>query len=999
MFSAFPKVLSLAVLGASLLGFTQILFGQVDRSSITGAVMDQSGKTIPNVLVLATNKDKGIERSTRSNGKGTYALTDLPIGSWTVVFSAPAFRNLRYENVQQAVGQATTLNPTLELAVKGEQATVSEKLVQLNQESATLSDAIEQKAIEDLPLNGRNWTSLTALTPGAIDQGGSTQRSIRFTGRGRDEMNITLDGVDATGIVNQAQKAFVRLAIPLSSIAEFRVDSVLPTAEYGDAGGAQIAVASSSGGNEFRGSLFEYFRNSDFDARSPLDLTRGPLPFRLNQFGGNFGGPIVKNRTFFFVDYEEIQQVQDQTLIGFVPTAAFRNQVLLQSPALASIVNVYPLGNGPITANNIQQRTSVTGSTDKEYSETLRLDHRFNDSTTGYARFGYDNAAAIAPLGNLTDRQLSAERPLNGVAQVLHIFSPTLLDEFKFGTNQMVSHTYNLTEIPYTVSVSGFTALNPSQTTNQDGRTFGWIDNVSLTRGRNVIRAGIEVRRIEINEGNSFTGTLTYNSLADFAANHLDAATYTNTLPLKRMRKTSYYGYIQDEFKLRPNLTLSAGMRYEFYNAFHEATGRAIPFDFGTCGGFCAPNAPFLFPAKDNVDPRVGLAWSPAGSNGRTVVRAGYGIYHEDAQLDDQNFPTANDIARYSLTRGAQFPTLSYPFTSLLATATGILSPKDQVRNRKDTYVQQTIFSVQQKLPWDFTGTVSYTGNRGTNIMNRSYVNVINPLTRLRPYPQFGQIELRAKDGNSDYNALLVSLRRYLARGWLVTGNYAWSHALNDGSLGSGVEDDFPENVACRHCEWASSDQDARNTFSVSNVYQLPFGTGRPYLQAPGFLHALLGGWEVTGIAGGRTGLPVNITVDRSASVMPDGNSGNQRPNYVLGESFTPVGGSTTLHWINPAAFAVPAAKTWGDLGRNAFRGPGLWQIDTALQRHFFITEKLGLELRGECFNIFNRAQYANPLADISAPATFGRITSVVNTSPTGSGTPRQFEVVARFLF
>jgi len=226
-----------------------------------------------------------------------------------------------------------------------------------------------------------------------------------------------------------------------------------------------------------------------------------------------------------------------------------------------------------------------------------------------------------------------------------------------------------------------------------------------------------------------------------------------------------------------------------------------------------------------------------------------------------------------------------------------------------------------------------------------------------------------------------------------------WSHSTNDGALGSGVEDDYPENVACIACEHASTDQDARQSFSLSTVYQLPFGAGRPFLQAPGILRAMLSGWELTGVAGGRTGLPVNITVDRSAAVMPDGNSANQRPNYVLGESLKPPNGSTPLRWINPAAFVVPAAGTWGNLGKNAFRGPALWQIDTALQRRFVLRERMALELRGECFNLLNRAQYANPLADISAPSTFGRITSVVNTSPTGSGTPRQFEIAARFVF
>ena len=974
-------------------------FPQVDRGALTGTVLDQSSKAVPNAFVVASNGATGIERRTRSNGTGVYQLSDLPIGTWAIVFSAPGFRNTRYETLDLGVGQTRTLNPVLALADTGEQLTVSETIARLDESSASLSEALEQRAIDDLPLNGRNWTSLTSLTPGAIDQGGSTQRSIRFTGRGRDEMNVTLDGVDATGIVNQAQKAYVRLAIPVSSIAEFRVDTTLPTAEYGDAGGAQIAVASAAGGNLFNGSLFEYFRNSDFDARSPLDQTNGPLTFHLNQFGGTFAGPIRKNKTFVFLDYEDIQQVHNQTLIGFVPGASVRSQILAQSPVLAPIVNAYPQGNGPISSTGVQQWTGVGRLTDTEYSESIRLDHHFNDSTTGYVRFSYDNATAITPLGSLTDRQLNNEKPLNGAAELLHVFSPTLINEFKFGTNQMVSHTYNLTQFPYTVNVSGFTALNSAQTTNQDGRTFGWLDNLSKVRGRNVIKAGIEIRRVGINEGNSFTGTLTYNSLANFEANNLDSAAYTALLPLKRMRKTMYFGYVQDEFKLRPNLVLNAGLRYEFYNDFHETTGRAIPFDFLTCGGFCTPNSAFLFPAKDNIDPRIGLAWAPGRLRNNTVFRIGYGIYHEDAQLDDQNFPTANDEPRYSLARGSQFPNLSYPFDSLLATATGVFSPKDQVRNRKDTYVQQWIVSIQQRLPAKFTGTISYIGNKGTNIMNRSYINVINPVTGLRPYPQFGQIELRAKDGTSEFEGLQLSAQRYLVHGWLVTTNYMWSHAINDASLGSGTEDDFPENVSCRTCERASSDQDARQSFSASTVYELPFGQGKSLLHDPGALSAIFGGWELTGVAGGRTGLPVNITVDRSATVMPDGNSANQRPNYVPGVSLVPAGGSTPNLWINPAAFAVAAAGTWGNLGRNDFRGPALWQVDIALERRIAMRERSALELRAECFNILNRAQYGNPLADISAPASFGRITSLVNTGPTGSGTPRQFEIAMRLVF
>jgi len=962
---------------------------QVDSSALTGTVLDSSGGALAGALVVATHTTTGTERRTQANRLGEYELADLPIGSWTVVFSAQGFASARYEDVLQTVGQTRTLNVSLTVAGRQEQVTVNAGAVGADYSSAALGEAIEQRAVEDLPLNGRSWSALTLLGPGAIDQGGATQRSIRFTGRGRDEMNITYDGVDATGIVNQAQKAFVRLAIPLGSIAEFRVTTVLPTAEYGDASGAQIAVVSASGGNQLRGSLFEYLRNSAFDARSTFDQTHGPLPFHLNQFGGTLGGAIQKNRTFFFLDHEELHQAQDQTLIGFVPDAALRSQILSQSPALAPLVNAYPAGNGAITTGGVQQSTRVGGNDDTEYAETIRLDRHLSDSTNAYVRFAFDDATTLAPLGTLADRQLNNAKPLNGAAELSHVFSPTAVNEFKFGTNEMVSHTYNLTQVPYTVNVSNLTALNSSQTTNQDGRTFGWVDDFTLVRGQHTFKMGGEIRYIGMNEGHSFGGTLTYSSLAAFQANQINSATYQSLEPLKRMRKTSDFLFFQDQFKIRPNLTLTAGIRWEYYSDFHETTGRDIPFDFQTCGGFCPSGAAFLYPAKLNFDPRAALAWAPTRMHGNTVLRIGYGIYHEDAQLDDQNFPTTNDVPSYTLT-GSQFPGLSYPFDSLLPTATGVLSPKDQVRRRKDTYAQQWSLSIQQNLPDQVIGTIAYVGNKGTDIMNRSYTNVISPLLGVRPYPQFGQIELRAKDGNSEFQAFEASARRFLARGWLLTSTFMWSHALNDGSLGSGVEDDFPEDVGCRRCERASSDQDARLSFSASTVYELRYR---------GPLRAVFGGWELAGIAGARSALPVNVTVDRTAAVMPDGNSGNQRPNAVLGVPGVPPGGPTPALWINPAAFSVPAAGTWGNLGKNAVRGPALWQIDTALQRSISLRERAALQVRAECFNIFNRAQYGNPAADISAPSSFGRITTLVNTSPTGSGTPRQFELAMKLAF
>jgi hypothetical protein len=976
--------------------------GQIDRTALTGTIQDSSGRAVPEATISATQVGTGLNRAVVSNSLGAYSIPDLPAGVYRISIRKSGFQQVIYENVEQTVGITRTLNPVLAVSDRTDSVTVSTAVSALDETSAALSGAVEERAILDLPLNGRNWASLTALVPGAIDQGGSGQRTIRFAGRGRDENNYLLDGVDATGIVNQPEKANVRLAIPTESIAEFRVNSMLSSAEYGDAAGAEVAVASLAGTNVWHGSAFEYLRNSFFDARSPLDQTHGPQPFRLNQFGSVLNGPIRKNRTFVFFNYEGLRQQLDQTDIGFVPSAAFRAQVLATSPVLAPIVNAFPTGNGITSSASVNQYTSIGKQIANEDSAMLRIDQIFDERNTAFVRFNNDSATGYAPLGSLLDRQQSITKPRNGVAEYLHVFSPTLLDEFKFGFNQAIAQTFNLTAQADTVSLPSFSGLNGYSTSDQDGTTFSWVDNLTWTGGRHTISAGVLVRKIQMNEGNSATTTLTYSSLTDFTNNNLDSASVLATLPLKRMRKTEESAYVLDQFKLRPNLTISAGLRYQFFSVFHESTNRAIPFDFATCGpgGFCPVGSPFYFPVHDDFDPRVGIAWSPGATHGKTVIRVGAGIYHDDGQLDDQDFPTANDEPRYSLSLGPQFPNLAYPVQPFLVNATGVLSPKDLVRIRKDAYASQWSASVEQSLPGGFTETVSYVGSKGTNIMNRAYTNLIEPAIGGRPYPAFGQIEIRGNNSNSTFQAIQTSLQRRFRRGLLFSFNYMLSHAINDASLGSGVEDDFPENVSCRACDKSSSDEDARQSISAYAVYELPFGAGKRWAAQPGPLRTLLSGWQLNTIAGGRTGLPVNITVTRASTALPDGNAANQRPNYVLGMPLTPPGGSRPSDWINLAAFSVPANGTWGNLGHDAFRGPALWQVDTALSRRIRLRERASLDLRGEMFNIFNRAQYGNPLANISSPATFGAITTLANTTgPTGSGTPRQFQIAVRLFF
>jgi hypothetical protein len=988
---------------------------QVDRAGLTGTVADSSGRALPKTHIAAVHNSTGLRREATSSPSGTYDIPELPVGVYTVTFVHDGFKAVTYVDVVQAVGRTRTLNAALQVSGGEERIQVSASSEQMDKTSDALGTRVEPAQSKELPLNGRNWATLTALAPGAVDTGGSSQRAVRFAGRGRDDDNFTYDGIDATNIVNQPQQPYVRLSIPLDTIEEFRVDSMLATAEAGGTGGPQLAVTSPSGTNQWHGDAFEFFRNNAFDASEPVPANTALQPFHLNQYGGSLGGPLVRDKTFFFLAYEGYRQIWGFPLVGFVPTQAFRAQVATDSPALVPILNAYPEGQTSTSNPEIAQFASEGRQVVNENSAMFRLDQRFSEKTTAFLRFNIDRAVNTQPLassGNyLADRQQLTSAPVNGGVELLHIFSPTLVNEAKFGLNRGTADTtdINQTGLPYTFAVSGaFTTLNNNKVSTGVGNSFSEIDNLTWIKGRHTLKAGVEIRRVQLNQGNTESGTVVFPSTAALDADEVSTASLNGALPINGLRKTQYYGYIQDEFKWRPNLTLNLGARYSFFNIFHEVQGRANPFDFATCGpqGFCGVGASFGQPNYGDLDPRLAFAWAPTKSE-RTVLRAGFGLYHEDGQLDDQNLPISNEVFAYSLSNKT-IPTLSYPITPFLADTTGIISPRDDDRQRKDTYVEQWGVSVQQALPADFVGTVSYVGSRGVHLLALSEVNVVNPLSGTRPYPNFGEVSWRGNKDNSNYNGLSVAAKRTFSHGFLLSANYMWSHEIDDGSDGSGDGDSLvAENVNCQTCERASGIWDVRHVFNAAAVYQLPLGPGKAYLNQPGLWSAIAGSWEITSMLVARTGFPVNVTVDRSASSVPDGNTTDQRPDLVPGVSLTPPGGSTTGEWINPAAFAVPVAGTFGDAPRDLARGPGAWQMDFGIGKRIPLTESVHLELRTEFFNIFNHPQYGLPQSDFAvAPGAnggFGSIIQTVNTttpvSPVGTGTPREIQFMLKFAF
>jgi hypothetical protein len=1001
-------------------------FAQLNGSSLSGIVTDANGHPLPGVQVVALVDATNLHRTTVSSFDGAYEISELPPGTYGVTFRSEGLQELHVNNVVQRMAQTRTLNATLQLASPTQRIEVLSSSEPLDQTTDTLGTGIERKQVEELPLNGQNWATLTALGSAAVDTAGSTgggnQRSVRFAGRGRDDNNFTYDGIDATNIINQAQQPYVRLAIPMDTIQEFRIDPMLATAQTGGTGGGQLAVVSPSGTNRFHGDVYDFLRNNVFDATEPIDVldpSHQPT-FHFNQFGASLGGPIIRDNTFFFAAYEGYRQDLSQTLIGYVPNAAFRAYVVAKSPQLAPVIDAYPQGQTAATPAQTNPCPAVVPSClsqflgkgkqiGQEDSGMVRLDHRFSENTSVFARANIDEAISNVPYSPSTFQYLNEQEdlsssPVNSTVSLSHGFSPTLLNVLAFGFNRSTADTTYLNQDSslYAIAVSGLTTLNNGRVSINVANSFSGIDDVSWVTGKHVIKAGIEIRRIQMDQGSSTYGTVSFQSLTAFAEDQAYKASITGALPLEDLRKTQYFGYLQDEFKWRSNFTLNIGARYSFFNIFHEVHGRDDPFDFATCGpqGYCGTGASFGQPNYGDIDPRAAFAWAPEIFNGKTVVRSGFGIYHEDGQLDDQNIPDKNEVLSYSLAP-KNCPGLSYPIvvdtSGNPACIDGTNSPNSEQRNRKDTYVTQWGLSVQQALPSDLIGTVSYVGSKGTHLLALSYVNVISPLTGQRPYPDFGQIAWRGTTGNSEYEGLSIGVKRSFSRGLLLSANYMWSHEIDDGSNGSGDGDSMaPQNVSCfpagaPQCgERASGAFDVRHVLNANAVWQLPFGTNQLYLNEPGVLRAMFGSWSISPIFVARTGFPVNITVNRTG---PDGNTNDQRPNLVPGVPLYLSNGN-----FNPAAFSMPAAGTFGDVPRNFLRGPGAWQMDMALCRHIAVGEQAQLQFRAEVFNLFNKALYALPDGDISDTA-FGTIGSPLNPTPIGMGTPRQFQLVAKVQF
>jgi hypothetical protein len=971
------------------------ILAQVDRATLTGTITDASGAALVGAKVTALNEGTGFMRSIEIGATGRYVLPQLPIGHYTITVEATGFQPVKYEEVALEVGQIRTLDSQLDVAAAATQIEVRSTAPVLDRSSAELGSVIQSEQVDQLPINGRHWAGLMLMAPGAINTGDGSQGSTRFVGRANDDNNWTFDGIDNTAIKDPTYGANFRLVVSMDSIAEFKVSSALYSAESGNGAGGQVHLVSKSGSNEVHGSLFEYLRNSALDARTVFDGPNVP-PFRLNQFGANVGGPIKSNKAFFFVNYEGLRQRQSSTYTEQVPSQLLRSQVITASPALKPLIEAYPLGQTPTGDPYVDDLVQEFSRKGTENSGMARVDYNISDRTTLFGRYNVDDGLISDPAGIKQEYQATESmRTQNFLFQMQRTFSPTILNETRLGVHRVPRVERDGGVFLESFGIPGLTSLPSGEVQSEIGTTYSVIDNLSIFRGRHNFKFGGEIRRIHVNVGWTPSIGIDFAEIEDFINNRVEEVDIDEEMGMKGGRRTYYFGYAQDEMKLRPNFTLNLGVRYEYYSVLTEQYGRMLVFD-PNIGDFAPSGTPAYNPDRNNFAPRLSFAWAPKALKDKTVFRGGYGMYYGPGQVDDVMASIESTQESFQLT-SSDVPGLRYPIDPFTSQAHSEgRTPRYLMPTRVDEYSQHWGLSIQQELPAEFVMQVGYAGSNTHHILDRGYINLLDPVTKKRPWPAFGQIDAKYSHGNGTFNALQTSLKRRMSGGFMWQTEYMWSHALDESAIGAG-ESTAPQNVNDRRADKADSRYDIRHTITSNMVWQLPFGPGRKYLSIQGVGGKILEGWELSAVHAARTGRAVKITMSRSSKDLPDGNSKNQRPDLVPGVSIY-AANKTIDNWLNPAAFATPAKGTWGNLGSWIARGPGVNQVDLALSKTTSINERHKVAFRAEFFNLFNRPHFGLPNSNFSSLSSFGRITSPANRT-VGTGTARQIQFMLRYLF
>ncbi len=1057
---------------------------QQETATITGSVKDQSGAIVPKATVTVTNTQTNISVKTEADDAGFYRIPSLRPGEYSVTAESTGFQKIIRTGVTLQVAQVAQIDLTLKPGQLTESVEVVAATPLLDTQTSSRGLVIDEKKIVELPLNGRDYNQLALLSPGVLP-GTPRLASVNFKGvlnvNGNRTFNnvFLLDGVDNISYSNSFRGENVQLVQPsIEALQEFKIQTNAYSAEYGRSSGAVVNATIKSGTNMLRGSVYEFLRNDSLDANNFFsNALNAPKPKReRNQFGAAAGGPLVRNKTFWFGDYEGLRDLEGVPRVRQVPTAAEKAGLFSSAvvdpfaagrpefarnaqgqwviprerwdPVGAAIVALIPDPN--VAGTTIYASTPVTDTRQDQFD--VRLDHQYSSNLTLFGRFSFVDTLTFRPAplpglgeGSFNDAFGSNDNRSQGLALGLTwTASPTLVGEFRFGYARGDYYTYppnfgidgaaqiGLKNVPNDpgivggvpkVNIQGFDAVGRHTSTPQFQTPRSWNPRAtfSLTRGAHFIKFGGEFLHVQtrINDLNATIGRMNFENrftnraMGDLLLGLPSQLALTSYTVMDQGQDMRFF-FVQDDYRLSPNLTANVGLRYEYANPPVEKDNQFSNFDpiAGTMV-FAKDGSTYeralIHPDRNNFAPRIGFAYTPWS---KAVVRGGYGIFYNHTVRQGRegllgfNPPYLVDNLLQTGVTGAAAVASAAPFRLVEGYPSGLLDPNSlaptvarraQDPNQRTPYIQQYNFGVQYELMSDVVLDVAYVGNKGTKLNGFRNLNqravITNPdgsqSAGARPYPAFGDIQWMENRVSSTYNSLQARLEKRFSHGLSGMVSYTLGQALTGAvdhisTSGGGAGFDTgvfrePQDAYNLRAERGPAEFDVRHRLVVNYIWEMPFGRDRRYGKdwSRG-LDFVLGGWQLTGIHVVQTGLALTATLGGS-TVLNLGGERRARPNLV-GNPELPEDQRTVARWFNTDAFAAfsPAPQAFGNAGIGIMRGPGMANFDFTLAKNFRVTDRRSFQFRTEFFNAFNHANFGPPniMRDSSG---FGQILTAAN--------------------
>jgi len=1021
-------------------------------ASLNGTVTDPLGAAVPNVKVSATNQATGVVSDTQTDGAGGYLFPALPIGIYRLEVTASGFQTAVISNLKLDVATSVTQNVQVKVGEATEKIEIVADAAIIETTTNSMGQVINDKTVQEIPLNGRHFTDLSLLTPGTVTPPANGFLSAPLRGQGSFGINTAGQREDTTnwlvnGInLNDNVQNQITFQPPIDTLAESKIDNSAFPAEYGRNAGAIVNLATRSGTNEYHGEAFDFFRNNALDARnffnSAVSATGAPLPqapFKRNEFGASFGGPIKKNKAFFFLAYEALRQHQSLTVSTTVPSQ--NDRAAVTSPAVKSLLALIPGANqvGSGTAGNAATFNLFTGGalanvSINQGSADLDFELTQKDRIHGYYVVQKDlrqeptaGGAIGADIPGFGDTR-SGFRQLMTFSED-HTFSPALANTVRLGFNRIhLTFTpnglldpaaFNMTLPPGSPVASGLPFFNVAGTLGFGGptgepqgrgdTTVVLNDTLSWLKGRHSFAFGGEIRRAYNNNIAENVGSFNFTTFANFLADKSNVFTDQLGSGNDKILQPSYDVFAQDSFKWKSNFTINIGLRYAWNSSPSEAANHFTNFD-PTTGTLISSPQPYHTNNK-NFQPRIGFAWDPF-KDGKTSVRAAYAIMTQD--------PTTNIVTGlssnppFALPLSVSSATSSITLENPSAAITGVsLGPSAINSSYDDMYAQDWNLTVQRQITPSLGIEVAYVGLKATHLQLTQNINqpfVVGGIYgSTKPFPSLpltssvipaqcappnpvcplNNINQINTGGNSNYDALWATVNKHFSRGFEFLASYTYSKSLDYNSLSTG-ESYVIQNAYNPRGDYGPSEFDARHRFVLSGFYELPFKANR-----------LVAGWQLGIVTQAQTGNPLNPTLaigpgpGISLTVRPDVTGAIQ----TTGNPAQWFANKTVF--VAPCVAAVPPATLLtchpGDLGRDSITGPNFLNTDFSVTKNTKITERFTLQFRSEMFDVFNHPNFGDPILTTTS-SSFGKIFST--RFPTGDfGSSRQIQFALKLLF